>query len=123
MIDRDDSARPSEALARLLDLERDLLDRLARACSESEGAAERARDEVARAEERYSRDRDEAARALGERLAAEHRTELSRIEDVARREAEAFDRVEATRVDALVEVLVDRLLGWRESPMPGEPAR
>jgi len=109
------TAPPSD-LARLLDTERGLEERLHAARAASAAVVARAQETAAHEEETLEGELAEAARQLDERLAAEGRARLAEIAEGADREVQGYERVPAARLAAVARRLAERLL------LPQDPA-
>ncbi len=101
---------PQGDLARLLETERRLEERLHAARAEAEALVARAQQEADRQGAALEAELADGARRLEESLAAEGRRRTAEMADAAAREAEAYERVTAARLAAVARALAERFL-------------
>jgi vacuolar-type H+-ATPase subunit H len=101
---------PQGDLARLLETERRLEDRLLAARTEGAALVAQAQQAADREEATLEAQLAEAARLLDERLAAEGRRRAAEVSEAADREAQAYERVAPARLAAVAQTLAKRFL-------------
>ena len=101
---------PEGDLARLLDTERRLEERLHAARAESAALVAQAQQQGAQHDAALEAQLTEAARLLDDDLAAERRRRTAEIAEAADREVQAYERVSAARLAAVARALAERLL-------------
>jgi len=101
---------PQGDLARLLEMERRLEERLKAARTEGAGVVAQAQQAADQAEATLEAQLAEAARVLDERLADEGRRRAAEIAETADREAQAYERVAPDRLAAIARALGKRFL-------------
>lgn len=104
------AAVPQSDLARLLETERRLEERLRAARVEAEALVTRAQHAVAEEEATLEAQLAEAARQLDARLAAEERRRIAEIVEGGDREARGYEQVSAARLAAVARQLAERFL-------------
>lgn len=97
-------------LARLLETERRLEDRVVAARAEAAALVAQAQQAAAQGDAALDAQLAEAARLLDESLAAESRRRTAEIADAADREAQAYERVTPARLAAVAQALAERFL-------------
>ncbi len=107
---------PAGDLARLLETERRLGERLRSARSEAEALVAQARADVAQREAALDAELEGDERRVTERLARDRRKREREIADEAERQVAAFAAVSAQRVRAVVRTLTQRLLDDESAP-------
>ena len=101
---------PPSDLARLLETEQRLEERLRTARAEAEGLVAQAHEAAGHEEATLDAQLAEAGRQLDERLAAEARARVAEIAESAERQVQAYERVSATRLAAVARKLAERFL-------------
>ena len=101
---------PAGDLARLLDTERRLGERLQAARAEAEALVAQARAAAEKREAALAAQLETDQRLMGERLERERRKREREIADAAQREVEAYERVSAERLKGIARALAPRLL-------------
>lgn len=109
-------AVPAGDLARLLDTERRLAERLRSARAEAESVIARARADVEQREAALAAELEADQRRMLERLARERRKREREIADDAQRQVNAYAGVSVQRLSAVVHTLGRRLLGDESAP-------
>jgi len=106
---------PAGDLARLLDIERRLGERLQSARAEAEALVAHAREAAAQREAALAAQLDIEERRMGERLTRERRKREREIVVAAEHEVEAYARVSTQRLKAIARTLAPRLLDGEDS--------
>lgn len=101
---------PAGDLARLLDTERRLGERLQSARAEAEALVAHAREAAVQREAALAAQLEADERLMSARLQRERRKREREIAAVAQREVEAFQRVSARRVAEVARIVAGRLL-------------
>ncbi len=104
------ASSPPGELARLLETERRIEERLRAARAEVEALLARAQQDAERQEAVLESQLADATRRLDEDLAAEGRRRAAEIADAADREAQAYERVTPARLAAVARALAERFL-------------
>lgn len=106
---------PPGELARLLDTERRLEERLRQARAEAEALVVRAREDGAAREAALAAELAALERRLDEALEAERRQREAELAAAAERDAAAYAAVPAARLAAVARVLAERLVVGAEA--------
>jgi hypothetical protein len=101
---------PAGELARLLDTERRLGQRLQSARAEAEALVAHAREAAAQREAALAAQLETDQRRMAERLTRERRKREREIAAAAERDVEAYERVSAPRLKEIARALAPRLL-------------
>ena len=109
-VDGTPASPPTGDLARLLETERRLEERLRAARAEADALVARAQQEAERQEAALETELADGARRLDESLAAEGRRRAAEIAEAAVGEAQAYERVTAARLAAVARTLAERFL-------------
>ena len=107
---------PAGDLARLLETERRLGERLRSARAEAEALVAQAHADVAQREAALAAELEGDERRMTERLARERRKREREIADEAQRQIDAYAGVSAQRLSAVVRTLASRLLDGERAP-------
>jgi len=108
--ERTHAAAPQGDLARLLETERRLEERLRAARAEAEALVAQAQQAAEQEDAALEAQLADAARLLDESLAAEGRRRTAEIADAADRKAQAYERVPPARLSAVARALAERFL-------------
>jgi hypothetical protein len=114
--ERTQAAAPQGDLARLLETERRLEERLQAARLEANGLIARVRLEAEQREQAFAAELDAEAQRLADALEAERQRREAEIAAAAGVEAEAYDRVPAARLAAVARDLAARLIEQEPAP-------
>ena len=104
------------ALERLLDTERQCVERLAAADREAETILDEARAAAEQREQRFARTLQEDVTELRRRLRLETAQWISETEAAATHDAARFEQMSDERVAALADVLLDQVFGVEGAP-------
>lgn len=103
-------------LARLLETERRLGERLRAARAEADALEAQAQTAAERRDAALAADLEDEERLADERLSGEQRKREREIADDAQRQIEAYQRIPARRLTELAKTLADRLLEEDDTP-------
>ena len=107
---------PQQDLARLLETERQLAERLRSARAEADALVARAHADVLQREAALAAELESEEQRLMERIAQERQQRQREIADAGRREVEFYERVPEERLADISRQLRGRLLGDESNP-------